>query len=66
MLEGIVTQNEKGDKVGNYSLSKRVLNCCSSRGRDPKLEVPAAAKPSVFTYFHEPPLGHLGGREDNK
>jgi len=61
VLSAIVTQLEKGDKVGNYSLFKVILNCFSSRGSDPKIVVSDAATKKVFAYFHESPLGgHFG------
>jgi hypothetical protein len=60
VLVDIVARIEK-ESVGNYSLPKGILYCRSSRGRDPKLVVPAAAIPMVFAYFHQSPLGgHLG------
>jgi hypothetical protein len=61
VLRDIVALLEKGDIVGNYSLSKGILYCRSSRGRELKLVVPAAAIPMVFAFFHESTLGgHLG------
>jgi hypothetical protein len=52
---------ERGDKVENYSLSKGILYCRSSKGQRLKLVVPATATPMVFAYFHDSPLGgHLG------
>jgi len=60
-LAGIVTQLEKGDTVGGYTLSKGILYCrCTKRG-DPKLAVPTAAIPMVFAYFHSSqPVRYLG------
>jgi hypothetical protein len=52
---------EKGEQVGNDSLSKGILYCSPGRVRAKKLVVPAVAIPTVFAYFHDSPLGgHLG------
>jgi len=59
-LAGILAELEKCDMVDGYILSKGTLYCRPKKRGDPKLEVPTAALPKGFAYFHESQLGgHL-------
>ena len=51
-LAGILTQLEKSDTVGGYTLSKGILYCRSTKRGEPKLVVPTAAITMVCAYFH--------------
>jgi hypothetical protein len=49
------------EKVDHYSLFKGLLYWHSRKGRSQKLVVPESARPMIFAYFHDSPLGgHLG------
>jgi hypothetical protein len=60
-LNRVKDKLQKGEKVGNYRLSKGILYWVSRKAKKQKLVVPKVARPMVFSYFHESSLGgHLG------
>ena len=60
-LIGIRNRLGHVEKIDNYFLSRGVLYWHSRRGRGQRLVVPATARPIIFAYFHDSPVGgHLG------
>ena len=60
-LIGIRNRLGQCEKIDNYRLSRGVLYSHSRRGRGQRLVVPATARPMIFAYFHDSPVGgHLG------
>jgi hypothetical protein len=52
------------EEVPGYSLKKEVLHCKARYDHQPKIVVPQVLVPSLYSYFHESPLGgHLGVRK---
>jgi hypothetical protein len=51
----------QGEKIDHYRLSKGLLYWHSRKGCSQKWVVPESARPIIFAYFHDSPLGgHLG------
>ena len=60
-LCAIMKRLQKGEVIRNYSLSKGVLRCRRSAGREWKIVVPVVVVPMVFHYLHSAPIGrHMG------
>jgi hypothetical protein len=60
-LGHITAQLKKGEKIGQYLLSKGRLYDKSRERGDYKVVVPPVARDMIFQYFHESTIGnHLG------
>uniref|UniRef100_A0A1B6JZN4 RNA-directed DNA polymerase n=1 Tax=Homalodisca liturata TaxID=320908 RepID=A0A1B6JZN4_9HEMI len=60
-LSNIIGELQEGEAHSPYFLSKGVLCCRARRGGGPKIVLPSALIPMVFSYFHVSPVGgHLG------
>jgi hypothetical protein len=58
-----IIERLSSEEVPGCSLRKGVLHCKARHDRQPKIVVPQLLVPSLYSYFHESPLGaHLGVR----